>query len=281
MGTVIAIQANSNDDIDRNLAALTEHIARACQSGNGRRQETDSPVVILPECFGLMPSGIARLLQCAETDGEGKIQEFLSGVAKRNDVWMVGGSVPMRSADPGKITNSLLVYDNRGERVARYDKIFLFDVSLANGERYCESDYTLPGNRLEVIDTPAGKIGLSICYDLRFPELYRQLARMGAEILVAPSAFTHTTGKRHWMPLLTARAIENSCYVVAPAQYGQHNKKRITWGHTVIIDPWGTTMAELETGWGSIRARIDMQKLRLVRQQLPSLQHCRSDLFPF
>ena len=279
MGAVIAIQTNSGDDIDRNLAALTEHIARACQPDNERRDETGSQVVVLPECFGLMPSSVAQLLQCAETDGEGKIQEFLSRTAKQHNVWILGGSVPMRSSDPGKITNSLLVYDNHGERVARYDKIFLFDVSLSGSERYCESDYTLPGDRVEVVDTPVGRIGLSVCYDLRFPELYRRLVRMGAEILVAPSAFAHTTGKDHWMPLLRARAIENSCYVVAPAQYGQHNKKRKTWGHTVIIDPWGNTAAELETGWGSVSSRIDPEQLRLVRQQLPSLQHCRFDLF--
>ena len=280
MGAVIAIQTNSGDDIDRNLTALAEHIARACQPENRRRDEADNnQVVVLPECFGLMPSGITQLLQCAETDGEGKIQEFLSRTAKQNNVWIFGGSVPLRSTDPGKITNSLLVYNNHGERVARYDKIFLFDVSLASGERYCESDYTLPGNRLEVVDTPAGKIGLSICYDLRFPELYRQLVQRGAEILVAPSAFAHTTGKDHWMPLLRARAIENSCYVVAPAQYGQHNKKRKTWGHTVIIDPWGNTVAELKTGWGSVHSQIDPEQLRLVRQQLPSLRHCRFDLF--
>ncbi len=279
MGAVIAIQTNSGDDIDRNLAALTEHIARACPPDNERRDETGSQVVVLPECFGLMPSSVAQLLQCAETDGEGKIQEFLSRTAKQHNVWILGGSVPMCSSDPGKITNSLLVYDNHGERVARYDKIFLFDVSLSGGERYCESDYTLPGDRVEVVDTPVGRIGLSVCYDLRFPELYRRLVRMGAEILVAPSAFAHTTGKDHWMPLLRARAIENSCYVVAPAQYGQHNKKRKTWGHTVIIDPWGNTAAELETGWGSVSSRIDPEQLRLVRQQLPSLQHCRFDLF--
>ena len=279
MGAVIAIQTNSNDDIDRNLTALTEHIARACQPDNEQQDEAGNQVVVLPECFGLMPSSITQLLRCAETDGEGKIQKFLSRAAKQNNVWIFGGSVPIRSTDPGKITNSLLVYDNHGERVARYDKIFLFDVSLASGERYCESDYTLPGNRLEVVDTPAGKIGLSICYDLRFPELYRQLVQRGAEILVVPSAFAQTTGKDHWMPLLRARAIENSCYVVAPAQYGQHNKKRKTWGHTVIIDPWGNTAAELKTGWGSVHSRIDPEQLRLVRQQLPSLQHCRFDLF--
>ncbi len=279
MGAIIAIQTNSGDDIDRNLAALTEHIARACQPGRERLDETGSQVVVLPECFGLMPSSVAQLLQCAEPDGEGKIQEFLSRIAKQYDIWILGGSVPMRSSDPGKIANSLLVYDNHGQRVARYDKIFLFDVSLANGERYCESDYTLPGDRLEVVDTPAGRIGLSICYDLRFPELYRQLVRRGAEILVVPSAFAHTTGKDHWMPLLRARAIENSCYVVAPAQYGQHNKKRKTWGHTVIIDPWGNTAAELETGWGSVYSRIDPEQLRLVRQQLPSRANCRFDLF--
>ncbi len=277
MSAVIAIQTNSGDDINRNLTALTKHIARACYPDGRQSDDAAIPVVVLPECFGLMPSGVTRLLQCAETDGEGKIQDFLSRTARENNVWILGGSVPLRSIDPEKITNSLLVYDNHGERVARYDKIFLFDVSLPGGERYCESDYTLPGNRLEVVDTPAGRIGLSICYDLRFPELYRRLVQEGAEILVVPSAFAYTTGKDHWMPLLKARAIENSCYVVAPAQYGQHNKKRKTWGHTVIIDPWGNTAAELKTGWGSVRGRIDPEQLRLVRQQLPPCTNYRFD----
>ena len=279
MGTVIAIQTNSGDDIDRNLTALAKHISRACHPDGRQQDDAGNQVVVLPECFGLMPSGISRLLQCAEKDGKGKIQDFLSRTAHENNVWILGGSVPMRSADPEKITNSLLVYDNHGERVARYDKIFLFDVSLAGGEHYHESDYTLPGSRIEVVDTPAGKIGLSVCYDLRFPELYRRLVQRGAEILVVPSAFAYTTGKDHWMPLLRARAIENSCYVVAPAQFGQHNKKRKTWGHTVIIDPWGNIVAELKTGWGSVHSKIDREQLYRIRQQLPSLSHCRFDLF--
>lgn len=293
MGHITAIQTNSSDDIDSNLTKLSDCIVEACGAGpdhgsdfdrsperDGRKQdETGDRVIVLPECFGLMPSSIAQLLQCAEMDCDGKIQNFLSETALGNNIWIVGGSVPMRSADPEKITNSLLVYNNHGERVARYDKIFLFDVSLASGERYCESDYTLPGNRCDVIDTPVGRMGLSVCYDLRFPELYRRLVQKGAEILVVPSAFAHTTGQDHWMPLLKARAIENSCYVVAPAQYGEHNKKRKTWGHTVIIDPWGNTAAELETGWGSVHSRINLEALSRIRKQLPSLQHCRFDLF--
>ena len=271
MPRITAVQTNSSDNIDQNLVVAETNIVQASKQG--------SVLIVLPECFAFMQNSRSQLLQCAEVDGHGKIQDFLSTTAKANNVWIIGGSVPLESGTSDKVTNSLLVYDNDGGRVARYDKIFLFDVSLSSGERYCESDYTLSGNSVEVIDSPVGKIGLSICYDLRFPELYRRLTHMGAQILVVPSAFSHTTGQSHWLPLLRARAIENACYVIAPAQTGMHSNGRKTWGHTVIIDPWGKVLAEMKSDPGFVSADIDLNKLMNIREQLPSLLHCRPELF--
>ncbi len=271
MPRVAAIQTNSSDDIDNNLAVVEDYIMQAREQG--------SELVVLPECFAFMQSSRKQLLQNAEVDGQGKIQDFLSATADTQNVWIIGGSLPLKSVVPGKITNSLLVFDNNGDRVARYDKVFLFDVSFSNGERYCESDYTHSGSTFEVIESPVGKIGLSICYDLRFPEMYRRLTHMGAQILVVPSAFSATTGQGHWLTLLRARAIENACFVIAPAQTGIHSNGRKTWGHTVIIDPWGKVQAEIESDCGFVGADIDLNKLVSIREQLPALQHCRPELF--
>ncbi len=271
MPQIAAIQTNSSDDVEQNLIAAQDYLRQA--------QGMGAELVVLPECFGFMQKTRPQLFENAESAGEGKIQQFLSVTAKELKVWIIGGSVPLKTEDPQKITNSLMVYDNLGKQVARYDKIFLFDVSLPNGEQYRESDYTAPGESVQVIDSPVGKIGLSICYDLRFPEMYRKLTSMGAEVLVVPSAFAKTTGQCHWQPLLRARAIENSCYVVAPAQTGNHPSGRKTWGHTVIIDPWGDVLAETAVDCGVICADIDLDKLQSVRTNLPSLEHSRTDLF--
>lgn len=286
MPRIVAIQTNSSDDIDHNLAIVANYIIQARQQG--------CELIVLPECFGFMQNSRQQLLQCAEEDGRGKIQDFLSATAKRHNVWIIGGSVPLKSDQPNKVTNTLLAYDNNGNRVARYDKIFLFDVTLSSEERYCESDYTKPGSSFEVMDSPLGKIGLSICYDLRFPELYRTLAQRGAQILVVPAAFSYTTGRSHWLPLLKARAIENGCFVVAAAQTGTHRREhghsnkdnnergygmRKTWGHTVIIDPWGEVLAEMKSDCGIVGAEINLSKLHDTRRQLPCRQHLRPDLF--
>ncbi len=271
MSRVAAIQTSSSDDIDQNLLNARAHITLAKQQG--------AELVVLPECFGFMQTSKEQLHQCAEIDGQGKIQEFLSATAKSLDTWIIGGSVPLVSPVPGKVTNTLLAYDNYGNRVARYDKIFLFDVSLRNGERYCESDYTAPGSAANVMDSPVGRVGLSICYDLRFPEMYRKLTGMGAQLFVIPSAFSHATGRSHWLPLLQARAIENACFVAAPAQTGTHTSGRKTWGHTVIIDPWGKVLGEMRSGCGVVTANIDLDLLHSIRAQLPALKHRRPDLF--
>jgi predicted amidohydrolase len=271
MPKIAAIQTSASDQIDKNLVLIRQQIEQAKSQG--------AELVVLPECFAFMQSSRAQLFESAEVDGSGKIQAFLSVTAKTLDIWIIGGSLPLQTLTAGKVSNTLLAYDNQGKRVARYDKIFLFDVSLSSGERYRESDYTEPGGSLEIMDSPVGKIGLSICYDLRFPEIYRKLTHMGAQLLVVPSAFSHTTGQYHWLPLLQARAIENLCYVIAPAQTGIHTSGRKTWGHTVIIDPWGKVLAELQTECGIVVVDVDLELLRRSREQLPSLKHCRPDLF--
>ena len=268
---IAAIQTSSGDDIHANLNTCYGLLSRAVDDG--------ARVCVLPECFGFMQRHRAQLHEHAEKYGQGPIQDFLAKTASDLDTWIVAGSLPLRSSSAGKVFNTLLVYNSEGEAVARYDKIFLFDVELSPSERYFESDYTASGDSILAVESPAGCIGLSICYDLRFPELYRALADQGAEILVVPSAFAVTTGADHWLPLLTARAIENTCYVVAPAQVGTHNGKRKTWGHTLIIDPWGRIVSELEDGQGVITGRIDRELLAKVRASLPSLSHRRPDLF--
>ena len=268
---IAAIQTSSGDDIHANLNTCAGLLSRAVDDG--------ARVCVLPECFGFMQRSRAQLFEHAEEFGNGPIQDFLAHTAAELDAWIVAGSLPLQSPSADKVFNTLLVYNPNGEVVARYDKIFLFDVELSTSERYFESDYTAPGSSVLTVQSPVGCIGLSICYDLRFPELYRALANQGAEILVVPSAFAVTTGADHWLPLLTARAIENTCYVVAPAQVGMHNGKRRTWGHTLIIDPWGRIVSELVDGQGVITGRIDRDRLAEVRASLPSLRHRRPDLF--
>jgi predicted amidohydrolase len=271
MPRIGAIQTNSSDNIADNLSKIEIQIAQCVEQGTS--------LVVLPECFAFMQSDRKQLLDTAETIGVGQMQDSVSELAQKYSVWIIAGSLPLRSSCEGKVTNTLIVFDNQGQQVVRYNKIFLFDIRLNDKEEYKESSYTEAGNEVAVVETPVGKIGLSICYDLRFPELYRKLSQLGAQLLVVPSAFAATTGKDHWLPLLQARAIENSCYVVAPAQFGVHNERRKTWGHTVIIDPWGTVLSEIESGWGSISTEIDLFSLKNIRKQLPSLEHVRTDLF--
>ena len=272
MVRIAAVQTNSSADIKDNLGRITA-ILEQCR-------DDDCAMVVLPECFGLMQQHRQQLIDSAEDFGAGLIQDWLASESSRLGLYLIGGSVPLKSGDPVRVTNSLLVYDDQGSCIARYDKIFLFDVHLSKDESYAESDYTLAGNRLVVMDTPTGRIGLSVCYDLRFPELYRALVHNGAEVLVVPSAFAYRTGFAHWMPLLKARAIENTSYFVAPAQFGTHNGNRKTWGNTMIVDPWGKVIERLEEGWGFVATDISLEDLKAVRRRLPSLQHQRLDLFP-
>jgi nitrilase len=239
-------------------------------------------LVVLPENFALMGHDENDKLSIMESEGEGEIQGFLSQQAKKHSVWIVGGTIPMKSADNSRIRAACLLFNDQGEQVARYDKIHLFDVSLPDSaENYIESETIEPGTDPVVVDTPFGKIGLAVCYDLRFPELFRDMLDRGMELLAIPSAFTAITGRAHWEPLLRARAIENQCYVIAAAQGGYHASGRETYGDSMIIDPWGIILNRLSKAAGTVKADIDIERVSNVRKSFPAVEHrrlyCRVD----
>jgi deaminated glutathione amidase len=266
---IAALQMVSTPDVDRNLDVAASLIDGAARAG--------AQLVALPEYFCLLGRRDTDKLALAEDDGSGPIQRLLADSARRAKVWVVGGTLPMRTNDPQRVRNSCCVYAPDGRRVARYDKIHLF--AYDNGrERYDE------GRVLEAGDTPVAlqaaglRIGLSVCYDLRFPELYRALGRPPCDLICVPSSFTYTTGEAHWELLLRARAIENQCYVIAPAQGGTHENGRRTYGHSMIVDPWGEVLAQRDEGVGVVSAEIDPARIQSVRQQLPALAHRRAGL---
>jgi len=259
---VAALQMVSVPRVDDNLAEAGRLIALAAAQG--------ADLVALPEYFGIMGVKDTDKVDVREVEGSGAIQSFLSASAKQHGVWIVGGSAPLVANDPLRVRNSCLVYDNNGRRVARYDKIHLFGFQMGD-EQYHEARTIEPGNQPVVLDTPFGRMGLSICYDLRFPELYR--AMQGVDIIMVPSAFTATTGRAHWETLLRARAIENLAYVVAPAQGGRHENGRETHGDTMIIDPWGVVLNRWPRGAGVVIADMDLSHLQGLRRNLPALSH--------
>ena len=259
---VAAVQMVSTAGVEENLAAAAKLVAQAAAEG--------AKLVVLPEYFCILGMRDTDKVAAKENDGEGPIQEFLSGTAKRHGVWLVGGSVPLACADPGKVRNSCLVYDAEGRRVARYDKIHLFGLDLG-AERFDEARTIEAGSKPCAIDSPFGRIALSVCYDVRFPELYRALAPM--DIILVPSAFTATTGRAHWETLLRARAIENLAWVIAPAQGGRHPSGRQTHGHSMVVDPWGKVVAERAAEPGVIVADIDPAFQAKMRRSLPALTH--------
>ena len=264
---VACIQMASGPNVQGNLNEVERLIQRAVAAG--------AELVVLPENFAQM-AGDAERLQIAETEGKGPIQEFLSEVADRFNIWLAGGSIPIRSGKKNRVRSSLLLFNSNGEVVTRYDKIHLYDVKMPQGdEEYHESTIIEPGDQVVVVETPFGIIGLSICYDIRFPELFRKMLEQGMEILLVPSAFTAVTGKAHWQPLLQARAIENQCYVAAAGQGGFHVNGRETYGHSMIIDPWGTIMDCLPSGAGHAMAQIDRIKLESTRENFPAIAHRR------
>lgn len=268
MTRVAAIQMASGPNVEANLDVAGDLTGKAVDEGAG--------FVTLPENFGLIGERERVKLRHAEADGAGPMQDFLAATARQHGIWLVGGSVPIATAGGERVRQALVVYDDTGTRVARYDKMHLFDVQLpSSGETYRESSTIEPGDRPMTLDSPIGRLGLTICYDLRFPELYRRLAQEGAEIFLVPSAFTRMTGKAHWEVLLRARAIENLAFVIAPAQGGYHVNERETWGHSMIVDPWGTVIAEREQGAGAICADLDPQKLATTRTNFPVLTHRR------
>ena len=264
MARVAVLQMTSTADIKQNLSVLESYCEKA--------QATGVQLIVLPENMAFMGMNPTDKLHIAETLGQGIIQEALSQLAGRYGLWVIAGSIPLKS-ETQRVKASCIVYDAQGAYVTHYDKIHLFDARVSNDEAHQESLTILPGDRLVVVDTPVGRVGLSICYDLRFPELYRQLVLQGADIFTIPSAFTQVTGEAHWEALIRARAIENLCYVLAPNQGGVHVNGRHTYGHSIIVDPWGTILGQQEDGPGLVVADIDLQRLRQVRSQFPTNDH--------
>lgn len=260
--TIAGIQTVSGPDVRVNLERFTGLVAQAAQAG--------ARLVVLPENFALMGLHDTDKVAQAEADGDGPVQAWLAAQARRNGLWLVGGSVHLRAPVPGRVYNALLAYDDQGTRRARYDKIHLFGLQRTD-ERFDESATITPGHAVQVLETPFARIGLSICYDIRFPELYRAMGEV--DLILAPAAFTYRTGQAHWHTLLAARAIENQCYVLAPAQGGHHPNGRRTWGHTIVIDPWGETLAQQAEGEGVVSAVLDPGHIAQVRAMLPALAH--------
>jgi deaminated glutathione amidase len=259
---IAAVQMVSGPDVAPNLEAAGRLVARAAAEG--------AKLVALPEYFPLIGADDAQRLAARETEGRGPIQDFLAETVARHGIWLVGGSIPLDAGDPAKVTNSCLVFDDGGRRVARYDKIHLFGFSKG-GETYDEAATIIPGSVPVAFDSPFGRIGLGICYDLRFPELFRTLGPM--DLLVLPSAFTQTTGRAHWELLLRARAVENQCYVLAPAQGGVHPTGRRTYGDSMLVDPWGDILARLAKGEGVAAGELDPARIAEIRGNLPALRH--------
>jgi nitrilase len=267
---VAAIQMNSLGNVEANLASARGLLEQAHAQG--------VKLAVLPENFPIMGRKEADKLEVAEGLGEGPIQSFLSHCARELRMWIIGGTIPIRSENrPGKVAAASLVFDDAGRFVARYDKIHLFDVDLPDREeRYRESATIAAGSKPVVVTTPLGRVGLAVCYDVRFPELFRHLQSQGAEILCLPSAFTAPTGRAHWEILVRARAIENLSYVIAPAQSGVHENGRETWGDSMIVDPWGHILDRVsEIGAGVAVAEIDLTLQKQVRERFPSLNHRR------
>ena len=268
MSKVAAIQMTSSHVVADNLAAAAKLLRAAKDAG--------AVVACLPENFAFIGLRDADKLAVAETDGDGPAQHFVAGTARELGLWILAGTINLRGGADGRVSNSSLLYDGQGRRVARYDKIHLFDVTIpGRDEQYRESGTVVPGRKIVLADTPAGRLGLSVCYDMRFPELYRELVAQGAQWLAMPAAFTVPTGRAHWETLLRARAIENLCYVVAPAQSGTHTSGRETFGDTLIVDYWGQVISRLEKGPGVVTADLDLDKLAETRARFPALDNRR------
>lgn len=267
---VAAIQMNSGPDVEANLRLADTLLSEAAASG--------CRLVALPENFALMPERGRDKAQHAERPGDGPIQAFLADAARRHGMWIVGGSMPLVSPaiDDERVYGACPVYDDEGQQQALYRKIHLFDVDLVEQqESYRESHSMYPGDEPVAVDTPCGRLGLTICYDLRFPELFRCLVDDGATLFTVPAAFTATTGKAHWHTLLRARAIENLAYVIAPGQYGQHPDSRSTFGHSLICDPWGRILAEQADGNCVVAADMDPGLPERLRREFPALSNRR------
>jgi predicted amidohydrolase len=258
------IQTVSSSDVSDNLKRLRSLFIKA--------KEMKVDLVVLPENFAFMGKVQSSIFGIGETFGFGIIQETIARLAREFKCWVIAGTIPIRGAGE-RVRASCLVFDDKGICVTRYDKIHLFDVAITKDEVYQESFTFEPGDKPVVVDTPIGRVGLSVCYDLRFPELYRILAQQGAEIFSIPSAFTKATGECHWEVLLRARAIENLCYVLAPNQGGVHDNGRHTYGHSMIVEPWGNIIALQKSDYGVVSVDIDLAHLKKLRKNFPTNQH--------
>lgn len=259
---VAAIQMVSAPSVERNLEQAATLIEQAAQDG--------ARLVLLPEYFCFMGHADTDKVALREPAGNGPIQTFLADTARRLGIWIIGGTLPVAAPEPSRVLNATFVYDPQGREIVRYDKIHLFNF-VKGTEAFDEARTIRPGTEVRGFDAPFGHVGLSVCYDLRFPELYRALG--DCALIVVPAAFTYTTGQAHWEMLLRARAVENQCYVLAAAQGGKHENGRRTWGHSMLIDPWGTIVAQRDEGPGVVAGDIDPARIGEVRQSLPALRH--------
>jgi len=267
MPKTAVVQMVSSANVEANLKQAASLLTQAAAQG--------AELVLLPEYFPIISDNESDKLKHQENYGSGPLQDFLATQARQHKFWLVGGTIPLKSGQAERVLNSCLLFNPAGKCVARYDKIHLFDVHVdgTGDESYNESATIAAGNSITVASTPFGNIGMSVCYDLRFPELYRKMLEQDISIITVPAAFTRSTGKRHWELLLKSRAVENLCYVVAANQGGQHSKRRATWGHSMIIDPWGSTLCSLETGPGIACADIDLTRVKELRRSFPALEH--------
>ncbi|QQP88971.1 carbon-nitrogen hydrolase family protein [Skermanella sp. TT6] len=265
--TVACVQVNAGPDIEPNLTAVGDLILRAREAG--------ADFITTPENVSMMVLGRSRVLRRARPEDDHPAVPFFRDMAKRTGAWLLAGSLAVK-LDEERVANRSLLFSPEGEIAGRYDKIHMFDVDLARGESYRESATFRPGDRAVLAATPWGGVGMTVCYDLRFAYLYRMLAHAGASVLTVPSAFTVPTGRAHWHVLLRARAIETGCFVVAPAQCGTHDGGRTTYGHSLIISPWGEILADGGEEPGVVTARLDLEEVAKARAQVPSLKHDRT-----
>ena len=264
---VAAIQMTSTHDVTENLLTAEKFIKQAAHEG--------AKLVVLPEMFAIMGLDQMDKVKYCESIGRGQIQDFLCEQAIKHQIFLVGGTIPIKVPEnPNKVYAACLIFNNEGQSIARYDKIHLFDVELSDKkEKYSESQTTLAGSEIVVVDTPLGKLGLAVCYDIRFPELFRMMHLQGVEIIAFSAAFTFVTGCAHWDILVRARAIENQAYVIAAAQTGAHSNSRRTYGHSMIVNPWGIVQADLPIEEGVVIADIDLNYLHQLRGDFPALKH--------
>ncbi|MFP3872993.1 MAG: carbon-nitrogen hydrolase family protein [Thiohalophilus sp.] len=266
MKRVAAIQMASGPNVGANLTEAGRLISQAVDGG--------ARLIVLPENFAIMGMHEVDKVKLREQPGKGPIQDFLAEQARKHGIWIVGGTLPLQSDDEQRIRAACLLIDDQGRQVARYDKVHLFDVHLEeNAETYNESETIEPGREAVVVDTPFGRLGMAVCYDLRFPELFRSMADQSVDLVALPSAFTAITGRAHWEVLVRARAIENLIYVVAAAQGGYHVNGRETYGHSMIVDPWGMVLDQLPSGSGFVSAELDPRRIADTRRNFPALQH--------